>query len=64
MKKGDVKRGKQQRDIKIQTVSVREIKQIVETEGQITGSERTERGGLNRHMTELLGRPGFTLKTT
>lgn len=50
------------RDIKIQTVNVREIKKIVETERQITGSKRTERGGLNCHMTELLGRPSITLK--
>lgn len=50
------------RDIKIQTVNVREIKKIVETERQITRSKRTERGGLNCHMTELLGRPSLTLK--
>lgn len=48
------------RDIKIQTVTVREIKKIVETERQITGSERTQRGGPDCHMTELLG--SLTLK--
>lgn len=52
------------RDIKIQTVDVTEIKKIVETERQITRSKRTERGGLNCHMTELLGRPEPHLEAT
>lgn len=48
--------------IKIQTVDVREIKEIVGTERQITGSEWTERGELGHHVTELLGSMGFTLR--
>lgn len=48
--------------IQIQTVDVREIKKIVETGRQIIGSKRTERGRLNCHVTELLGRPSLTLK--
>lgn len=50
--------------MQIQTVNVREIKKIVETERQITGSKRTERGGLRCHMTEVLGRPSLTLNLT
>lgn len=51
------------KDIKIQTVNVWEIKKIVETERQITGSKWTERGGLNCHMADSLGRPSLTLKS-
>lgn len=53
--------GERMRDIKIQTVDVREIKKILETERQIIRSKWTREEGWH-HMTEVLGRPCLTLK--
>lgn len=64
--KNEMKRWKVQRNTggtyRFQTVNVREIKKIVDTLRQITGSKRTERGGSGCHVSEVLGTPSLTFK--
>lgn len=47
---------------RFQIANMREIKKIVKTERQITGSKQTEREGPACHVTELLGRLSLTMK--